>query len=82
VADAEAPGRVLLDAAEALGHALPRRRQRCVARAVESGVKTDACRRAMVDGDRDGDLPCATVKAAVMSVPHIVSMASGMIMPS
>jgi hypothetical protein len=26
--------------------------------------------------------PCSTVNAAVMSVPHMVSMVSGMIVPS
>ena len=49
-------GCLLLDAAEALGHALPDRLQRLVARAVESGVDADAFRRAMVDGDEDRDL--------------------------
>ena len=43
----------------------------------------DALRRAVVDGNEHGDLPvlCA-VKAAVMSVPHIASILSGMIVPS
>ena len=56
VADAEARGRLLLDAAEALGHALPDRLQRLVAGAVEGGVDADAFRRAVIDGDEHRDL--------------------------
>ena len=56
VADAQARGGVLLDPAEALGHALPDRLQRLMARAMQSRVDADAFRRAMIDGDEDGDL--------------------------
>lgn len=56
VTDAQALGCLLLDAAEALGDALPDRLQRLVARAVQGGVDADAFRRAMVDGDEDSDL--------------------------
>jgi hypothetical protein len=56
VADGEAAGGVLLDAAEALGDALPDRLQRLVPGAVQGGVDADALGRAMVDGDEDRDL--------------------------
>lgn len=56
VSDAEARGCILLDAAEALAHALADWLQRFVARAVEGGVDADTFRRAMVDGDEHGDL--------------------------
>ena len=56
VADAQARGRALLDAAEAFDHALPDRLQRLMAGAVERGVDADAFGRALVDGDEDGDL--------------------------
>jgi hypothetical protein len=82
VADARALGCRLLDAAEALGDALPDRLQRLVACAVEGGEDADVFRRAMVDGDEHRHWPCSTVNAEVMSVPHIVSMVSGVIVPS
>jgi hypothetical protein len=52
----EAGGCALLDSTEALGHALPDRLQRLVARAVQGGMDADAFRRAMIDGDEDRDL--------------------------
>ena len=82
VADAEARGCVLLDAAEAFGDALSDWLECLVAGAVEGGVDADAFRRAMVDGDEDGDLAVLDGDRAVMSVPHMVSMVSVTIVPS
>jgi hypothetical protein len=56
VADGEAAGGVLRDAAEAFGDALPDRLQRLVACAVQGGEDADSLGRAMVDGDEDRDL--------------------------
>jgi hypothetical protein len=50
VADGEAAGGVLLDAAEALGDALPDRLQRLVPGGVQRCVDADALGRAVVDG--------------------------------
>jgi hypothetical protein len=56
VADGEAAGGVLLDAAEALGDALPDWLQRLVAGGVRSGRETGAFGRGVVDGDEHRDL--------------------------
>ena len=56
MADAEAAGRVLLDATETLGDTLPDRLERLVAGAVQGGVDADALRRAVIDGDEHRDL--------------------------
>ena len=46
-------------------------------------MHADALGRAMVDGDEDGDLAVAgAVTAAVMSVPHMASIVSGIVVPS
>ena len=45
-------------------------------------MDADALGRAVVNGDEDGDLPVLGVKAAVISVPNMVSIVSGTIVPS
>jgi hypothetical protein len=50
MADGKAAGGVFLDAAEALGDALPDRLQRLVPGGVQRGVDADALGRAVVDG--------------------------------
>ena len=46
-------------------------------------MHADALGRAVVDGDEDGDLAVAgAVTAAVMSVPHMSSIVSGIVVPS
>ena len=89
VADAEARGCILLDAAEAFGDALSDWLECLVAGAVEGGppLSPDSVRFA------DGAPRCCArwmpthsaeqwSTAAVMSVPHMVSMVSVMIVPS
>jgi hypothetical protein len=102
VADCEARGCILLDAAEAFGSALSDWFECLVAGAVESGpplspdsVRCAAgalrcCARWMPTHSAEqwstamntATWPCSTVTVAVMSVPHIASIVSGMIVPS
>ena len=102
VADAEARGCILLDAAEAFGDALSDWLECLVAGAVEGGPPLSPDSVRFADGAprccarwmpthsaeqwstamKTATWPCSTVKAAVMSVPHMVSMVSVMIVPS
>jgi hypothetical protein len=78
----EAAGGILIDAAEALGDALPDRLQRLVAGGVQRGVDADALGRAVIDGDEDGGLAVFEGVGGRHVVPHMVSMVFGMLVPS
>jgi hypothetical protein len=82
VADGEAFGGGLVDAAEALGDALPDRLQRLVPGAVKGGADADAFGRSMIAATKTATWPCSTASVTVMAVPHMVLIVSGMIVPS
>jgi hypothetical protein len=81
MADGQARGNTLADRVKVAAHALAHRLERLEAGAAPGGVDADALGVVVIDGDKHRDLPLSG-PVVVMSVPHILSTASGMMVPS
>ena len=83
VADRQPLGHVLRHGAEALRDALADRLQRLVPGAPQRRMEAHALGRAMIDGDKDRDLPMLGGEGRChVRAPHRVAPFSGMMVPS